>query len=75
MLADLGFLPRHVAADPRVAAHPAAPLPGSDWLAAPANRNAANARFLKAALCAGFYPSLLRVDQPTRYVEVRGRAE
>lgn len=72
VLADLGFLPYHVAADPRVAAHPAAPLPGSDWLAAPANRNAANARFLKAALCAGFYPSLLRVDQPTRYVEVHG---
>ncbi|KXZ49867.1 hypothetical protein GPECTOR_19g318 [Gonium pectorale] len=54
----------------------ASSLPGSEWLAAPANRNAGNARFLKAALCAGFYPSVLRVDHPrTKYKEVYGGAE
>ncbi|GFR46511.1 hypothetical protein Agub_g8095, partial [Astrephomene gubernaculifera] len=42
----------------------------------PANRNAGNARFLKAALCAGFYPSVLRVQHPkTKYKEVYGGTE
>ena len=32
------------------------------WMSRPVNRNAANSRFLKAAICAGFYPEMLRVQ-------------
>ncbi|GIL66003.1 hypothetical protein Vafri_19646 [Volvox africanus] len=83
VLEELGFLSGSSGAtDPRVAVgaaacrEPASSLPGSAWLAAPANRNAANARFVKAALCAGFYPSVLRVQHPpTKYKEVHGGTE
>ncbi|GIL84569.1 hypothetical protein Vretifemale_13233, partial [Volvox reticuliferus] len=83
VLEELGFLSDSGGAtDPRVATGaaacrgPASSLPGSAWLAAPANRNAANARFVKASLCAGFYPSVLRVQHPpTKYKEVHGGTE
>ncbi|KAG2486676.1 hypothetical protein HYH03_014607 [Edaphochlamys debaryana] len=72
VLGELGFLDMGLAYDARRLG-PAASLPGSDWLSAPANRNAGNARFTKAALCAGFYPSVLRVDHPpAKYVQVHG---
>lgn len=41
------------------------------WLALPCNAGADNARFLKAAVMAGFYPSVLRVQHPpTQYLKV-----
>ncbi|KAF5825506.1 hypothetical protein DUNSADRAFT_9156, partial [Dunaliella salina] len=39
----------------------------------PINSCAANARFLKAAVMAGFYPSVLRIQNPPpTYVKVEG---
>ncbi|EFJ42064.1 hypothetical protein VOLCADRAFT_119557, partial [Volvox carteri f. nagariensis] len=89
VLEELGFLAEAEATggggggnDPRVGVSaaacrgPSCSLPGSAWLAAPVNRNADNARFLKAALCAGFYPAVLRVQHPpTKYKEVHGGTE
>lgn len=34
------------------------------WMGLPANACASNARFLKAAVMAGFYPSVLRIQHP-----------
>ena len=39
------------------------------------DEHAGNARIVKAALCAGFYPSVLRVEHPpTKYKNVEGGA-
>lgn len=40
-----------------------------------ADSNAQNARFIKAAICAGFYPQVLRADNPPpKYANVAGGA-
>ena len=47
----------------------------SAWLSRPINRCWGNARFLKAAICAGFYPSILKVQPPkAKYQKVDGGA-
>lgn len=39
------------------------------------DEHAGNARFLKAALCAGFYPCVLRVEHTSnKYAQVAGGA-
>ena len=57
-LADLGFLPPSYA---RACAEGARALPPD---AAAFDDASGNARVVKAALCAGFYPSILRVEHP-----------
>ncbi|GAX74060.1 hypothetical protein CEUSTIGMA_g1510.t1 [Chlamydomonas eustigma] len=47
----------------------------SAWLSRAVNKNWGNARFLKAAICAGFYPSVLRVQAPKpKFKQVDGGA-
>lgn len=60
-LADMGFLPPGYPDNPRAA-------PGLD-------EHSDNARVVKAAICAGFYPNVLRVDHPPAvFKEVLGGA-
>jgi hypothetical protein len=45
----------------------------SAWLNRPENANWKNNFFIKGCICAGFYPSILRVQAaPLKFVEVRG---
>ncbi|KAK9846310.1 hypothetical protein WJX81_001334 [Elliptochloris bilobata] len=68
-LADLGFLPCSYA---RACAEGAHPLPPE---AAAFDDASGNARIVKAALCAGFYPSILRVEHPAAvFAETHGGA-
>eukprot|EP00803_Ostreobium_quekettii_P004271 evm.model.scf_905.2 EVM.evm.TU.scf_905.2 scf_905:10452-23846(+) len=58
ILADLGFVPPSYSPA-------AAPAPVG------ANKFVSNTRFVRAAVCAGFYPNILRVEHPPkRYAEV-----
>lgn len=68
-LADLGFLPPSYA---RACAEGARALPAD---AAAFDDASGNARIVKAALCAGFYPSILRVEHPAAvFAETHGGA-
>lgn len=68
-LADLGFLPPSYA---RACAEGARALPPD---AAAFDDASGNARIVKAALCAGFYPSILRVEHPAAvFAETHGGA-
>ena len=68
-LADLGFLPPSYA---RACAEGARALPPD---AAAFDDASGNARIVKAALCAGFYPSVLRVEHPAAvFAETHGGA-
>lgn len=75
-LADLGFISRGDVSDLQgrgwgKGAGSVASA-SSPWLSRPVNRNWENARFTKAAICAGFYPSILRVQHPKpKFKEVR----
>ena len=69
-LAELGFIDREDATEIGGRAGKRGGSGGFDgsasssWLSRSVNRNWSNARFLKAAICAGFYPSILRVQHP-----------
>jgi len=66
-LADLGFLPAAYAR----ACRDGGPMPAE---AAAYDDHSGNARIVKAALCAGFYPAILRVEHPTAvFAETHGR--
>ena len=68
-LADLGFLSPAYA---RACADGTYPLPPE---AAAFDDMSGNARIVKAALCAGFYPSILRVEHPAAvFAETHGGA-
>lgn len=68
-LADLGFLSPAYA---RACADGTHPLPPE---AAAFDDMSGNARIVKAALCAGFYPSILRVEHPAAvFAETHGGA-
>ncbi len=77
VLADLGFLTRDQARllGSARAAGRGGGGGGADlaaWMSLPLNAGSDNARFLKAAVMAGFYPSVLRVQHPkTTYIKVR----
>jgi hypothetical protein len=67
-LADLGFLPAAYAR----ACRDGGPMPAE---AAAYDDHSGNARIVKAALCAGFYPAILRVEHPTAvFAETHGGA-
>ena len=78
-LADLGFVPGDFVAHLRRGAPSAGagggggPKPFAG--AGEVDEHAHNARIVKAALCAGFYPSVLRVEHPpAKYKNVEGGA-
>lgn len=67
-LADLGFLPAAYAR----ACRDGGPMPAE---AAAYDDHSGNARIVKVALCAGFYPAILRVEHPTAvFAETHGGA-
>jgi ATP-dependent RNA helicase DHX57 len=69
-LAELGFISREDASELGVGRRGGGGRYGFDgsadsaWLSRAVNKNWGNARFLKAAICAGFYPSVLKVQPP-----------
>jgi len=73
-LAELMFIPRDAARE--IGRRGGGGFDGSaasPWLQWPINRNWENGFFIKASICAGFYPSILRVQPATpKFVEVHG---
>ena len=72
VLADLGFTPPGCSPPGKTAGggggRPGGGSSSSSWMAHAANRHSENGYFFKAAICAGFYPSVLRVEHPpTKY--------
>lgn len=61
ILCDLGFVTR-AAAIAAAARQSGSEMKYASWMSQPVNKNASNARFLKSAVCAGFYPAALRVQ-------------
>ncbi|KAK9848234.1 hypothetical protein WJX84_008694, partial [Apatococcus fuscideae] len=72
-LADLGFITHSYAASINSDHSQQQSMPAHDTSSP--DKFSHNARFIKAAICAGFYPAVLRVEHPTaRFEKVQGGA-